>query len=182
MQGLPGGDSLERIDRQVDDSGHPYTIGEPSAIDTANFQIAKPQAASRQPTESQVVDIPKDAMIQNRARTVIINGPRLQISAHVDGTRTAFTPPAPSVTSTTESSSTHLGQPQQQPHITPLMEVDLSGKWSEKEFDTFPPPSGPRGGYSKSMKPGRGGSSRHTNCELSCASVNVVGEAHLTLS
>nr|CDS29541.1 BAT2 N terminal [Hymenolepis microstoma] len=88
-----------------------------------------------------------------------------QISTHTDATRiTAFTVP-PVVDSSCPQTSTAISrQPQHaQPstsHITPLMEVSLSGKWSEKDFEeVFENAS--HGAYSKPFKSGRGGGARH---------------------
>lgn len=157
VQSLPSGDSLERIDRSHEEPHRPpytTTIGNSRAVDNAPFHTTPPRQLSEGVNRFDN-DLPScDPVIPSHPHTVV-NGPRLRIAAHADGTRTAFTPPVVSVPSTSESVST---QPQQQhPHITPLMELDLSGKWSEKDFGSFPPPIA-RGEFHKSWKSARGGS------------------------
>ncbi|VDO05534.1 unnamed protein product [Rodentolepis nana] len=95
-----------------------------------------------------------------------LGGHAPQISTHSDGTRiTAFTvPPVVDSSSCPQTSTTVSRQPQSaQPstsHITPLMEVSLSGKWSEKDFEeVFENAS--HGTYTKPFKSGRGGGTKH---------------------
>lgn len=112
-------------------------------------------------------DSNKELIVSSLTRAVAINSRPLQISAHPEGSRTAFTPPAPSTIEAFPPQNSHPQPVQQQPHITPLMEVNLSGKWSEKDFDTFPPPVSSRDSYAR-FKSGRGGSKNvngtHGNC------------------
>ncbi|VDN14276.1 unnamed protein product [Dibothriocephalus latus] len=65
-------------------------------------------------------------------------------------------------------------QPQTQ-HITPLMEVDLPNKWTDKDFDAFeaPPPAFQQGLGMKSSKSTRGGRSAQTRGPPSQATSSV---------
>ncbi|KAH9280217.1 hypothetical protein ECG_06665 [Echinococcus granulosus] len=157
VQGLPP-------DRPIESSVHSYgnTIGESSVVNHLPFHSVKPHI-TQHPSSSPVLekrmesDSNKELVVSSLPRAIAINSRPLQISAHPEGLRTAFTPPAPS---TIESFPPQNSQPQlvqKQPHITPLMEVNLSGKWSEKDFDTFPPPVSSRDNYAK-FKSSRGGS------------------------
>ena len=97
-------------------------------------------------------------------QTVVISNHSMHIATHPDGSSTAFTPPATSTIETFTSQNLQLHSVQHQPHITPLMEVDLTGKWSEKDFVGFPSSMSLRSNYSKSYKSGP----KHGNGPYSC--------------
>ncbi|VDD76486.1 unnamed protein product [Mesocestoides corti] len=167
LQSLPTVEPLELSDRRTDNAGHTYptTAGEPAVLDHLNFQASNPRISTQDSdpsaTEKHVEsDSNKQLVPHSLSRNMVINGHHLHISAHEDGTRTAFTPPASSAMETIPPQHPQPQPAQQQTHITPLMEVDLSGKWSEKDFDTFPPPAS-RGNYLKSLKSNRGGLTKH---------------------
>ncbi|KAL5969812.1 Protein PRRC2C [Taenia solium] len=149
-------------DRPIEGSVHSYgnTVGESSVVNHLPFQSAKPHIPQHPPSSPTLEkrmesDSNKELVVSSLTRTVAINSRPLQISAHTEGSRTAFTPPAQSTIEAFPQQNSHPQPVQQQPHITPLMEVNLSGKWSEKDFDTFPPPVSSRDNYAR-FKSSRG--------------------------
>lgn len=97
-------------------------------------------------------------LLTSLPRTAVISNHPNQIPAHPDSSNTAFTPSSQSTIENFQSQSVP-----QHPHITPLMEVDLTGKWSDKDFAAFPASVPSRGNYPKSYKPGSGGGPKHCN-------------------
>ncbi|VDM33447.1 unnamed protein product [Hydatigera taeniaeformis] len=165
-------------DRPIESSLHSYanTAGESSMVNHLPFQSSKSHIAQHPPTSPTLEkrmesDSNKELIVSSLTRAVAINSRPLQISAHPEGSRTAFTPPAPSTIEAFPPQNSHpqslqQQQQQQQPHITPLMEVNLSGKWSEKDFDTFPTAVTSRDNFAR-FKSSRVGS-KHVNDERSC--------------
>ncbi|VUZ50396.1 unnamed protein product [Hymenolepis diminuta] len=159
----------------VDNVVHSFATpigGETSANHLTGFQPPSKPLQQQQQSNSPILEKRLDSEASGgkdllNSLSTSLGSHALQISTHTNGTRTtAFTAP-PVVDSSypqtsTAATTTVVPRPQQSStsHITPLMEVSLSGKWSEKDFEEVFENSS-HGAYLKSFKSGRGGGNKH---------------------